>query len=89
MDDVVTISLDHDLSAALDRAAEAARKSPAEYVRGLIREHVAVGVSDAEIARQCRVVAEAGREPGSDEAAVTAELDLLLADDPFGDEWKA
>lgn len=88
MEDAVTISLDAELGAVLARAADAAGRTPVDYVRGLIRERVSVHASDAEIARQCRILNEAARVPGSDEAAVMDELDRLFEDDPFGHEWK-
>jgi hypothetical protein len=46
-------------------------------------------VFEAEARRQSRESAERARDPKSDEAASLRELEALLDEDDFRDEWKA
>lgn len=91
MDDALTIHLDADVRAALERAADAARTTPAEYARTLIsgRLDALDAAFRAEARRQCEVLNAAASDPTSDEAAVMRELDALFDADPFGTEWRA
>jgi predicted transcriptional regulator len=87
--DTLTFRLDRNLKAALGEIAEAEQKPIGELLREIIRERVRRkerSEFEAEARRQSLLVAEAARDPNSDEAAVMRELDVYL--EWMADEWK-
>jgi predicted transcriptional regulator len=87
--DTLTFRLDRKLKAALGEIAEAEQKPIGELLREIIRERVRQKERrefEAEARRQSLLVAEAARDPNSDEAAVMRELDVYL--EWMADEWK-
>ncbi len=84
--------VDPALKSAFARATEAEDKPAAQVLREFMRVYVARKerkVFEAEARRQSREAAERARDPKSDEAASLRELEALLDQDDFGDEWKA
>jgi hypothetical protein len=77
---------------APSRATEAEDKPAAQVLREFMRLYVAREqrkVFEAEAQRQSREAAERARDPKSDESASLRELEALLDQNDFGDEWKA
>ncbi len=74
----LTIRLDSELKLVLEQTAQAQSKPVGEVVRGLIRDFASRKRNReflAEARRQSRLLAEAAKLPGSDEANVTRWLD--------------
>jgi predicted transcriptional regulator len=91
-DETFTFRLDPALKTSLTRVAAKVHKQPAELVRQLVRNHVAKVERrefEAEARRQSRIIAEAAKDPNSDEAQVMRELDAIVESDGFGDPWPA
>lgn len=87
--DTFTFRLDPALKAALTQSALEERKQPAELVRQLVRDHLAIKqrqAFEAEARRQCQKINARARDPKSDEAKVMRELDADLEE--FADQWK-
>ena len=84
--------IDPTLKAAFARATEAEDKPAAQVLRDFMRAYVERQTRKAfEVAarRQSREAAIRARDSDSDEAASLRELDALLDEDHFADEWKA
>jgi len=86
------LRIDHALKVAFTAATEAEDKPAAQVVRDFMRAYVRQQerrTFEAEARRQSLLIAERARDPESDEAAVMRELEALLDQDSFADEWKA
>lgn len=81
--------IDPALKTAFTQATEAEDKPAAQVLREFMRAYVERRTFEAEAQRQSRLIAERGRDPGSDEARSLRELDALLEADDFRGEWKA
>jgi hypothetical protein len=84
--------IDPALKTAFTRATEAEDKPASQVLRDFMRAYVARRERReflAQAHQQSLAVAERARDPESDEARSLAELDSLLDEDPFRDEWTA
>jgi hypothetical protein len=87
--EIITVRIPPTLKAAFREIATEEAKPVGELLRELIRERVKQKERrefEAEARRQSLLLAEAARDPNSDEAAVMRELDALF--DESVHEWK-
>jgi antitoxin component of MazEF toxin-antitoxin module len=83
------LRIDPNLKAAFTAATEAEDKPAAQVVRDFMRAYVKVRerrAFEVEARRQSLLIAEAARDPNSDEAAVMREIEAELADASFWNE---
>jgi len=83
------LRIDATLKAAFTDATKAEDKPAAQVVREFMRAYVKVRqrrAFQAEARRQSLLIAEAARDPNSDEYAVMREIEADLADASFWDE---
>ena len=86
------LRIDPDLKAAFTAATEAEDKPAAQVVRDFMRAYVKQRerrAFEAEARRQSLLIAEAARDPNSDEAAVMREIDAELEDTSLWNEGTA
>ena len=84
--------IDPALKAAFTQATEAEDKPAAQVLRDFMRAYVErrnLRAFEAEAWRQSRAAAARARDPQSDEAQSLREMEALLDEDHFGDEWRA
>lgn len=84
--------IDPALKTAFTQATEAEDKPAAQVLRDFMRAYVERQrrkAFEAEARRQSLTIAERARDPQSDEARSLMELEALLDEDQFGDDWKA
>jgi hypothetical protein len=84
--------IDPALKAAFTQATEAEDKPAAQVLRDFMRAFVERRnrqAFEAEARRQSLEAAAHARNPKSDEAQSLKEMETLLDEDQFGDEWKA
>ncbi|HVH74127.1 MAG TPA: hypothetical protein VM755_04355 [Stellaceae bacterium] len=102
--DMVTFRVDRRLKAAIAEIAEEESKPLGELLRELVQDRVEARRRrefEVEARRQSLLLAEAARDPNSDEAAIMRELDAnfdelageltareLAADNKRGRKWK-
>ena len=86
------LRIDPDLKAAFTAATEAEDKPAAQVVRDFMRAYVKQRerrAFEAEARRQSLLIAEAARDPNSDEASVMREIDAELEDTSLWNEGTA
>jgi hypothetical protein len=86
------LRIDPNLKAAFRAATEAEDKPAAQVVRDFMRAYVKQRerrAFEAEARRQSLLIAEAARDPNSDETAVMREIDADLEDTSFWNEGAA
>ena len=86
------LRIDPALKAAFTAATQAEDKPAAQVLRDFMRAYVKQRERrefEAEARRESLAIAEWTRDPSSDEYATLRELDAILDQDEFGDEWKA
>ncbi|KND61498.1 Prevent host death protein, Phd antitoxin [Candidatus Burkholderia verschuerenii] len=84
--------IDPALKAAFTAATEADDKPAAQVLRDFMLTYVKQKEGRAfaaEAHRQSLAIAARSREPGSDDHASLRELEALVDEDDFADEWKA
>jgi len=84
--------IDPALKAAFTAATEADDKPAAQVLRDFMRTYVKQKEDRAfaaEARRQSLAIAARSRDPGSDDHASLRELEALVDEDAFADEWKA
>ena len=87
--ETLTFRIEPKLKSALARIARAEHRPVGELLRDLVRARIERGrrrAFEAEARRESLILAEAARDPNSDEAAMMRELEADLA--AFADEWK-
>ena len=90
--DSFNFRIDPALKAAFTQATEAEDKPAAQVLRDFMRAYVERRnrkAFEAEARRQSLAIAARARDPRSDEAQSLRELEAVLDEDYFGDEWKA
>jgi hypothetical protein len=86
------LRIDPNLKAAFTAATEAEDRPAAQVVRDFMRAYVKQRerrAFEAEARRQSLLIAEAARDPNSDEAAVMREIDAELEDTSLWNEGAA
>jgi len=86
------LRIDPNLKAAFAKAAEAEDKPAAQVVRDFMRAYVKQRerrVFEAQARRDSLAVADAARDPTSDEAQVMRELEAHMDDSSFWADWTA
>jgi predicted DNA-binding protein len=84
--------VDPALKAAFTAATEADDRPAAQVLRDFMRIYVKQKEDQAfaaEAHRQSLAIAARSRDPGSDDHASLTELEVLVDEDAFRDEWKA
>jgi hypothetical protein len=87
--ETVTFRIEAALKGEFAEIAEAEHKPVGELLRELVRDHIKQKKRrefEAEARRQSRLIAEAAKDPNSDEAQVMRELDAHFEE--FAREWK-
>ncbi|KQT65851.1 MULTISPECIES: hypothetical protein [unclassified Aureimonas] len=90
--DTFNFRVDPALKTAFTQATEAEDRPAAQVLREFMRGYVERRnrkALEAEARRQSLAIAERARDPDSDEARSLRELDALVDEDHFADEWKA
>jgi len=87
--ETLTFRIEPKLKSALAKIARAEHRPVGEVLRDLVRSRIERGrrrAFEAEARRESLILAEAARDPNSDEAAMMRELEADLT--AFADEWK-
>ncbi|MBB4000759.1 hypothetical protein [Aureimonas pseudogalii] len=90
--DTFNFRVDPALKTAFTQATEAEDRPAAQVLREFMRDYVERRnrkAFEVEARRQSIAIAERARDPDSDEARSLRELDALVDEDHFADEWKA
>lgn len=90
--DSFNFRIDPALKTAFTQATEAEDRPAAQVLRDFMRAYVERRnrrAFEAEARRQSREAAARARDPQSDEAQSLREMESLLDEDHFADDWKA